>query len=141
MTSTQAKRPRTRRLTAIEKLIAIAPLYENRKPGHSLRQTVDRVAAQLGVGRSTIWNWYRRARSRGLAGLTPPIRSDKGRSSFIAKRPEIGMICARMSGDRCAFSIWKLLCLVFAGEAPSYGVVLRYVKGRYRAESNLQRAA
>ncbi len=134
--------PRPRHLTAVEKLLAIAPLYESRPKGHPpLHQIVDQVAARHGVCRGTIWRWYRKARFHGLAGLTH-TRSDKGRSRFIAKHPEIErMICARISRGRCSFSIWKSLRLVLGSEAPSYPVVLAYVRGRHRIEGNLQRAA
>jgi hypothetical protein len=132
----------TSRITAVEKLLAIAPLYASRPRGSPpLKQIVDQVAAQHGVSSGTIWRWYRKARSHGLAGLAH-TRSDKGRSRFIAKHTAIEqMICDRISRGRSSFSIWKSLRLVLGSEAPSYPVVLAYVRGHYRTEGNLQRAA
>ena len=43
------------------------------------------LAAQHNVGRATLWNWLRRWKEQGDAGLLPEVRNDKGVSRFFSK--------------------------------------------------------
>ncbi len=51
------------------------------------------------------------------------------------------MIHGRIAPGRSPFAIWNSLRLVLGREAPSYKVVLNYMKGRYSSERRLERAA
>ncbi len=137
-----------RRFTAVEKLLAIAPMLEHNRlyaRGYKLRPPLQRIAeeisAQHGVCIASVWRWYCKYKRGGYAALSHP-RSDAGRSRYLRKRPEVEqMIRARIAPGRSTFSIWNYLRLVLGREAPSYKVVLLYVKGHYRAEQKLEHAA
>ncbi len=137
-----------RRFTAVEKLIAIANMLDHNRVyarGYKLRPPLQQIAAEIAAqhGRSvsTIWLWYCKYKKGGLAALSHP-RSDAGRSRYLRKRPDVEqMIRARIVPGLSPFSIWNSLRLVLGREAPSYRVVLLYVRGHYRAERKLERAA
>ena len=142
---------RRRRFTAAGRLLAIAPMLEHNrlyargyKMRPSLEQIVKGIAAEQGVSRTTIWNWYRRFQKGGYNALANAPRRDAGRSRYLAAHPEIEpMIRARMGHGRSPFFIWRSLGSVLSSDAlPSYKVVLRYVRTQKQSRgASAQRVA
>lgn len=125
--------------SAADRLLAVAPMLEQnrqREPRHgrerrpSLNQMAALIAAEHGVSARTVRRWYYKFLRGGYSALVHS-RRDRGTLRYIASHPEIeAMIQARMGRGRSAFSIWKSLCIVLSSAAPSYQIVLSYVKAR-----------
>jgi hypothetical protein len=122
--------PKPSRLGATDRLMAIAPLLEQKQRERGL---VGKIAREHSVSRITIWRWRSKFKAGGYAALVR-TRSDRGCLRYICSHPEIAlMIESRMSRGRAAFSIWKSLCLVLGASAPGYHIVLGYVKRQREA--------
>jgi hypothetical protein len=144
------------RHSAVDRLLAIAPMLpHNRAHGSagspargclgrfcvarmspeqrpSLDQIARQSAAAYKVSSGTIWNWYRLYRLYGFAGLAQKRRTDIGRSNSLFKKPWFkGAIVIMLSMGDSPFFIWKNLRTSYGHNAPSYGVVLNYARGRY----------
>lgn len=148
-TTTQHRgRSRPSRFTGADRLLALAPMFTQNRPyarryklRPPLQQIASEIAAQHGVCLSTVWSWYGKYKRGGYAALSH-TRSDAGCSRYFRKHPDVAqMIHGRIAPGRSPFAIWNSLRLVLGREAPSYKVVLNYMKGRYSSERRLERAA
>ncbi|MGO9565137.1 MAG: DDE-type integrase/transposase/recombinase, partial [Candidatus Korobacteraceae bacterium] len=89
---------------ALKRLEAIAPLVEFssrskrsrptfRTTGgvavRSMNSLAGYLADQHHVSARTLWNWYAQYRKLGYAGLVDRVRSDKGKSRFLAAHPAV----------------------------------------------------
>ena len=107
-----------------------APVGQERRL--SLTSITEQIAADYRVSVSTVWGWYRRWKRGGFAALAQKQRADLGRSSRLFKRPYFkGAIRLMLDMGYSPFFIWKNLRTSYGHNAPSYGVVLNYARGRY----------
>lgn len=89
---------------ALKRLEAIAPLVEFSSRSRRSRPTfrtsggvtvrsmnslATYLADQHHVSTRTLWNWYAQYRKSGYAGLVDRVRSDKGKSRFLAAHPVV----------------------------------------------------
>jgi hypothetical protein len=144
------------RHSAVDRLLAIAPMLPHNRAhgsavsplrdclgrfcaapvgqerGLSLTSITEQIAADYRLSPSTVWGWYRRWKRGGLAALAQKQRADLGRSNRLFKRPYFkGAIRLMLDMGDSPFFIWKNLRTSYGHNAPSYGVVLSYARGRY----------
>ena len=92
----------------------------------------EQIAADHELSLSTVWGWYSRWKRGGFAALAQKRRTDIGRSNRLLKKPYFkGAIRLMLDMGYSPFFIWKNLRPSYGHNAPSYGVVLNYARGRY----------
>ena len=136
---------------ALKRLEAIAPLVEfatrarRSRPtfrtmgGVAVRSTnslADYLADQHHVNPRTLWNWYAQYRKLGYAGLVDRVRSDKGKSRFLAAHPAVrAFVENKYLGERLSIRLVYQALLrdlrtlePACTRPPSYSAVRSYLK-------------
>ncbi len=136
LTPSGSGKSRAGRFTAVDRLMAIAPMLEHNrlyarryKMRPPLTQIASQVAAEQGVCSSTIWRWYRKFKKGGYAALAH-TRRDRGRSRYMDQHPEVErMVRGRVAAGRSAFFVWRTLGTSLGpDEMPSYTTVRMHLK-------------
>jgi hypothetical protein len=108
----------------------------------STMKDMDRLAVRIGrcygVSGRTVFRWQRRFRAGGLAALLRKQRSDRGRSRFFSKHPELALAVLQSGATRKerGFSLrtlYRLLsnkCHRAAIHPPSYETLRSFVKAQ-----------
>ncbi|MGA2371362.1 MAG: DDE-type integrase/transposase/recombinase [Candidatus Korobacteraceae bacterium] len=136
---------------ALKRLEAIAPLVEfssrsrRSRPAfrtsggtavRSMTSLADYLADQHHVSSRTLWNWYAQYRKVGYAGLVDRVRSDKGKSRFLAAHPAVrAFLENKYLGERLSIRlVYQALLRDLRNlepectRPPSYSAVRSYLK-------------
>ena len=136
---------------ALKRLEAIAPLVEFSSRSRRSRPTfrtsggvavrsmnslAGYLADQHHLSARTLWNWYAQYRKLGYAGLVDRVRSDKGKSRFLAAHPAVrAFVENKYLGERLSIRlVYQALLRDLRSlepectRPPSYSAVRSYLK-------------
>ena len=102
----------------------------------STNSLADYLADQHHVNPRTLWNWYAQYRKLGYAGLVDRVRSDKGKSRFLAAHPAVrAFVENKYLGERLSIRLVYQALLrdlrtlePACTRPPSYSAVRSYLK-------------